>query len=270
MSDEASPPSSHASVAAETSARPNVWLMPSRRWSRKPSARRRILELAKETRYRARLGSERLRDAVAERPTDMLTSCSDAVVRLRGVRQRARPLATQAIEVERMSDDPPERVPGLGRHGLRVRAGGARSAICCAICFASKRTRALGRHRDDRVSEIERRTLNGDAPSAQRCPKPWSEETTAEGRAGTARQPPTRASNGLARRRSSVTSALSLRKVEDVEVERLNRLCHTDRAGASCGPLAEALAVEENPAPRGVCASCCSASAPPAGSRSSN
>ena len=119
------------------------------------------------------------------------------------------------------------------------------------------------------VGEIERRTLQGDAPSAHALAEPLVRETTAEGRPAL-RAVATRSLERLSAGPLVRHVGLHLRKVDDVEVESLNRLCHTIGAGV-VRPLAELLAVEETPeGARAGCASCCSASAPPAGSRSRN
>jgi hypothetical protein len=204
-----------------------------------------VLELAHEETQQGPLGQEQGFEQLWQGAADMLTSYSDASFvsdeygkELTGARE-------QALEVERVSDDPPERVSGwvasvsepalqdLDRHMLqdllRIESDPALWDAMAAIV----------------VVEIERRTLLGDAPGAHALAESLVRETTADGRAelraNAVRSLERLASGPLVRH-----IGLHLRKVEDAEVEALNRLCHTIGAGV-VRPLAELLAVEENP-----------------------
>jgi hypothetical protein len=152
---------------------------------------------------------------------------------------------TQALEVERVSDDPPERVHGwvatvsesalqdldlfMLRDLLRIEEDPALWESMAAIV----------------VGDIERRTLQGDAPSAHALAESLVRETTPEGRPAL-RAVATRSLERLSAGPLVRHVGVHLRKAEDIEVEFLNRLCHTIGAGV-VRPLAELLAVEENP-----------------------
>jgi hypothetical protein len=175
----------------------------------------------------------------------MLTSYSDASFVSDEYGKELTTARTQALEVERVSDDPPERVQGwvatvsetalqdldrdMLRDLLKIQEDPALWEGMAAIV----------------VVEIERRTLQGDVPSAHALAESLMRETTAEGRPAL-RSVATRSLERLAAGPLVRHVGLHIRKVEDAEVEPLNRLCHTIGAGV-VRPLAELLAVEENP-----------------------
>jgi HEAT repeat protein len=212
-----------------------------------PEAERkgRILELAHEEAQQTELGQEQGFEQLWQGAADMLTSYSDASFVSDEYGKELTAARGQALEVERVSDDPPERVHAwvatvseqalqdldlsLLRDVLRIESDPALWESMAAIV----------------VGEIERRTLSGDAPSAHALAEALVRETTSEGR------PPLRAVATRSLERLAAGPLVkhvgaSLRKVEDVEVEFLNRLCHTIGA-AVVRPLAELLAIEENP-----------------------
>jgi hypothetical protein len=205
----------------------------------------RVLELAQEEAQQGELGREEGFEQLWKSAADMLTSYSDASFVSDEYGKELTAAKSQAIEVERVSDDPPERVnawvntvsePSLQdldlhllRDLLRIESDSALWDAMAAIV----------------VGEIERRTLHGDAPGAHALAEALVRETTAEGRPAL-RAAATRTVERLAAGPLVKHVGVSLRKVEDVEVEFLNRLCHTIGAGV-VRPLAELLAVEENP-----------------------
>jgi hypothetical protein len=204
-----------------------------------------VLELAQEEAQQGELGREEGFEQLWKSAADMLTSYSDASFVSDEYGKELTAAKSQAIEVERVSDDPPERVnawvntvsePSLQdldlhllRDLLRIESDPALWDAMAAIV----------------VGEIERRTLHGDAPGAHALAEALVRETTAEGRPAL-RAAATRTVERLAAGPLVKHVGVSLRKVEDVEVEFLNRLCHTIGAGV-VRPLAELLAVEENP-----------------------
>jgi hypothetical protein len=212
-----------------------------------PEAERkgRILELAHEEARHSQAGQEEGFEQLWHSAADMLTSYSDASFVSEEYGKELTAARAQALEVERVSDDPPERVHAwvgtvsesalqdldldLLRDLLRIEEDPALWEGMATIV----------------VGEIERRTLNGDAPSAHALAEALVKETTAEGRPEL-RAAATRSIERLAAGPVVKHVGASLRKVEDVEVEFLNRLCHTMGAGV-VRPLAELLAVEENP-----------------------
>ena len=212
-----------------------------------PEAERkgRILELAHEEARQSEAGQEEGFEQLWQSAADMLTSYSDASFVSEEYGKELTAARAQALEVERVSDDPPERVQAwvatvsesalqdldlnLLRDLLRIEHDPALWEAMAAIV----------------VGEIERRTLNGDAPSAHALAEALVKETTAEGRPEL-RAVATRSLERLAAGPLVKHVGASLRKVEDVEVEFLTRLCHMMGA-AVVRPLAELLAVEENP-----------------------
>jgi hypothetical protein len=212
-----------------------------------PEAERkgRVLELAHDEAQQGELGQEQGFEQLWQSAADMLTSYTDASFVSDEYGKELTTARTQALEVERISDDPPERVHGwvatvsetalqdldlnMLRDLLRIEEDPALWESMAAIV----------------VGEIERRTLQGDAPSAHALAEALVRETTPEGRPAL-RILATRCIERLSAGPLVRHVGVHLRKAEDVEVEFLNRLCHTIGAGV-VRPLAELLAVEENP-----------------------
>jgi hypothetical protein len=212
-----------------------------------PEAERkgRILELAHDEARQSDAGQEEGFEQLWQSAADMLTSYSDASFVSDEYGKELTAARAQALEVERVSDDPPERVQAwvatvsepalqdldlnLLRDLLRIEHDPSLWEGMASIV----------------VGEIERRTLLGDAPSAHALAEALVKETTADGRPAL-RAVATRSVERLAAGPLVKHVGASLRKVEDVEVEFLNRLCHTIGAGV-VRPLAELLAVDENP-----------------------
>jgi hypothetical protein len=212
-----------------------------------PEAERkgRILELAHEEALQGELGQEQGFEQLWKSAADMLTSYSDASFVSDEYGKELTAARSQALEVERVSDDPPERVHGwvatvsehalqdldlnLLRDLLRIESDPALWEGMAGIV----------------VGEIERRTLQGDAPSAHALADALVRETASDGRPAL-RAVATRSIERLAHGPLVKHVGLNLRRVEDGEVEYLNRLCHTIGAGV-VRPLAELLAVEEHP-----------------------
>jgi hypothetical protein len=211
-----------------------------------PEAERkgRILELAHDEAQQSELGHEEGFEQLWQGAADMLTSYSDASFVSDEYGKELTAARTQALEVERVSDDPPERVQGwvatvseralqdldlnLLRDLLRIEEDPAQWEAMAAII----------------VADVERRTLRGDAAGAHALAESLVRETGSDGRPAlrpiAARSLERLAAGSLVR-----YVGVHLRKAEDVEVEFLNRLCHAIGAGV-VRPLAELLAVEEN------------------------
>jgi len=212
-----------------------------------PEAERkgRVLELAHDEAQQGELGQEQGFEQLWKSAADMLTSYSDASFVSDEYGKELTATRAQALEVERVSDDPPERVQAwvatvseqalqdldlnLLRDLLRIEDDPALWENMAAIV----------------VGEIERRTLHGDAPSAHALAEALVRDTTPEGRPSL-RAAATRSVDRLAAGPLVRHVGVSLRKVDDVDLEFLNRLCHTIGAGV-VRPLAELLAVEEHP-----------------------
>ena len=204
----------------------------------------RLLDLARANAEQTELGSDSGFEDLWKGATDMLMSYSDKsfVSEQYGLELSA--TRTHAIEVERVSDDPPERI----QTWLATVSDGALRDLDLALIHD------LLRIENDPAAwqaialvaagEIERRALSGDIVTAQAL----LDAVVAE-----------RGDDGLAALRPVAEAVLSklaageivrhivfhLRKVEDAGVEPLSRLCYTI-GPAVVSPLAFALAVEEN------------------------
>ena len=151
---------------------------------------------------------------------------------------------TQAIEVDRVSDDPPERIQAwlstLTTESVRaldesllldlltIEGDAARWQALAAIVGV----------------EIERRTLLADAASALRLAEGLTREATADGRAGL-RHAASAAIERIASGPFVRHLVLHLRKAEESDIEPFNALARAV-GPALASPLAEALAVEEH------------------------
>jgi HEAT repeat protein len=212
-----------------------------------PEAERkgRILELAHDEAQQGELGQQEGFESLWKSAADMLTSYTDASFVSDEYGKELTAARAQALEVEGVSDDPPE----------RIQAWVATVSEQALHALDLDLIRDLLRIEEDpalwegiatvAVGEIERRTLNGEMPSAQALAEALVRETTPDGRA-TLLAVATRSIERLAAGPLVRHVAANLRKAEDSEIDSLNRLCHTIGAGV-VRPLAELLAVEENP-----------------------
>lgn len=212
-----------------------------------PEAERkgRILELAHEQARQSEAGQDEGFEQLWKSAADMLTSYSDASFVSDEYGKELTAARAQALEVERVSDDPPGRISAwvatVSEQALRE----LDLNLLCDLLRIEHDPALWEGIAAIVVGEIERRTLNGDAPSAHLLAEALVRETTGEGR------PDLRAAASRSVERLAVGPlvkhvGMSLRKVEDLEVEFLTRLCHT-LGPAVVRPLAELLAVEENP-----------------------
>jgi len=211
-----------------------------------PEAERkeRLLQLAEDSARSTPLGRESGFDELWQGAADMLTSYSDEKYVSDEYGRELTSARTQAIEVERVSDDPPERV----QHWLSTVSDTALRQLDVDLLLD------LLRIEDDpaqwepvaaiAAAEVERSTLLGDLAGAQRLAESVLRERGPDGR------PPLAAAAAAAADR--LTSGplvrhivLQLRKADESAVAALSRLCHTIGPGVA-RPLAEALAVEEH------------------------
>ncbi len=205
----------------------------------------RILELAHDEAQQGELGQEDGFESLWKSAANMLTSYTDASFVSDEYGKELTAARAQALEVERVSDDPPE----------RVQAWVATVSEQAVHALDLDLLRDLLRIEEDPalwegiatvvVGEIERRTLHGELPGAHALAETLERETKPEGRAPL-RPVATRSIERLAAGPLVKHVGANLRKAEDSEIESLNRLCHTIGAGV-VRPLAELLAVEENP-----------------------
>jgi HEAT repeat protein len=212
-----------------------------------PEAERkgRILELAHDEAQAGELGQETGFEQLWQGAANMLTSYSDASFVSDEYGKELTTARTQALEVERVSDDPPERVQGWVATVSETALQDLDLNMLCDLLRIEEDPALWEGMAAIVVGEIERRTLHGDSAAAHRLAESLVRETTPDGRAAlkmAAARSLERLSTGPLVRHVGV----HLRKAEDTEVESLTRLCHTIGAGV-VRPLAELLAVEEHP-----------------------
>jgi HEAT repeat protein len=204
----------------------------------------RLLDFAKETVAQSPLGSEEGFESLWQEAANLLMSYSDKNFVSDEYGRELSGARTQAIEVERVSDDPPERIQAwrasvsddavrtldlaLIQDLLRIESDPAGWQAIAAIAG----------------DEIERRTLLGDVVPAQTLLNILVAERSDEGR--TPLRPIAESVlNKLAAGQIVRHIVFHLRKADDASVETFNRVCHTI-GPAVVRPLAIALAAEEN------------------------
>jgi hypothetical protein len=211
-----------------------------------PEAERkeRLLQLAEEEARQSALGQDEGFDQLWQGAADMLKSYSDKNYVSDEYGRELSSARTQAIEVERVADDPPERV----QLWLSTVSDAALRQLDLDLLLDLLRIEADPGQWEQVAgivaAEIERRTLLGDIDGAQRLADMVLREQGPDGRAQlspAAAATATRLAAGPLVRHV----VLHLRKVDDSGVAPLARLCHTI-GPAAVRPLAEALAVEEN------------------------
>lgn len=150
----------------------------------------------------------------------------------------------QALEIERVSDDPPERVQAW----LSTVSDAAIGSLDLALLLDLLRVENdPGQWRAVAAivaREIERRTVLGDVARIEPLLAALVHERSEEGRP-LLRQPAAATIEALATGQLVRHVVLQLRKADDSDVESLYRLCHTI-GPTVVRPLAEALAVEEH------------------------
>jgi len=204
----------------------------------------RLLDLARTNAEQTDLGTEPGFDDLWQGATSMLMSYSDKGfvseeygLELSGTR-------TQAIEVERVSDDPPERVQGWLATVSDVALRELDLALIHDLLRIENDPQTWQTIASVASAEIERRALSGDATTAQALLNDVVAERGDEGRAAL-RPVAESVLNKLAEGQIVRHIVFHLRKVDDAGVEPLSRMCHT--IGPSVvGPLAFALAVEDS------------------------
>jgi hypothetical protein len=196
--------------------------------------KQRLLDLARDEAAATPLGGEAGFEDLWQSAASMLTSYSDRNFVSNEYGRELSSARTQAIEVDRVSDDPPERV----QDWLSTVSDSAVRQLDLTLLLD------LLRIEEDEalwqalaavaVVEIERRTLLGEIGDALQL------ATALVGRGGAETAFTKLAAGPLVRH-----IVLYLRKADEADATPLNQLCHT--VGARIAkPLAEALAVEDN------------------------
>jgi hypothetical protein len=204
----------------------------------------RLLDLAHEEAAETELARQGDFEQLWQAAATMLMSYSDTKYVSDEYARELSGSRTQAIEVERVSDDPPERIQAwvstVSDDSVR-----ALDEVLLLDLLTIETDRGHWQALATIVgAEIERRTLLGEALSARRLAEGLTRETTADGRAGL-RDAATAAIERLASGPIVRHLVLHLRKSEESDVEPFNALART-LGPPLARPLAEALAVEEH------------------------
>ena len=211
-----------------------------------PEAERktRLLELAKETASQSALGGESGFENLWQGAAEMLMSYSDKSFVSDEYGRELSGTRTQAIEVERVSDDPPERVQTWLASVSDEAIRGLDLSLIQDLLRIENEPAAWQAIASVAADEVERRTLLGDVATSQALLDILVAERGDDGRA------PLRPAaeivlNRLAAGHIVRHIVFHLRKVDDSQVEPFTKICHT--LGAPfVRPLAIALAAEEN------------------------
>jgi hypothetical protein len=203
-----------------------------------------IVDLARETARESETAPSAGFDNLWQGAKQMLLSYSDTNYVSSDYARELSAARQQAIEVERTSDDPPERLEAwfasVSDDAIRELDLLLLSDLLRIERDAAKWAKVV----DTVVPEIERHTLLGNTAAARTLVDPIAAETGDTGRwdfAGEAGKALERLAAG-----PLVKHVVQhLRKVDDAEAVRLRQLCHAVGPGLA-RPLAEALAAEDN------------------------
>ena len=204
----------------------------------------RLLQVAHDRAAETEFGREEGFESLWQNAASMLLSYTDDKYVSDAYSRELSGTRTQAIDVERLADDPPERVQAWLSTLTDAAVRHLDRALLLDLLQIESDPDVWRDLAGIVAAETERRTLLGNVADAQSFVERLVRESGDEGRPqlkpGAEAVLERLASGPLVRH-----LVLQLRKVEDADVEALNRLCHT--LGARMArPLAEALAVEEN------------------------
>ena len=203
-----------------------------------------VLETAREEVAQSALGDESGFDELWQNAASMLMNYSDKPYVSAEYARELSEARTQAIEVDRISDDPPERIQAwlasVGEDAVRH----LDLQLLLDLLRLEPEPAAWRAIADVATTEIERLTLLGDARSARRLLDAIAREHGDEGREAL-RPAAASAFERLTAGPLVRHVVLQLRKVEDKDVEDFTAVCQTLGPSVVRG-LAEALASEEN------------------------
>lgn len=204
----------------------------------------RLLDLAKQEVEQSPFGRQSGFEDLWQSAASMLASYSDETYVSAAYARELSGAKARAVDVERVSDDPPERIQGwLGT----VDDDALRRLDFDLLLDLLQVEDDAAPWRDIvriAVSEIERRTKLGEVQDAQKLAFAIVRETGAGGRE-TLRSAAESAIETLAGGPLARHIVVHLRKVDDADVDPFGRLCRTV-GERIIGPLAEVLMVEEN------------------------
>jgi HEAT repeat protein len=206
-------------------------------------SRSEVLELARGDLAQSALADESGFEELWQNAASMLMNYQDKPYVPADYARELSGARSQAIEVDRVSDDPPERIQ---EWIVSVSAEALRELDMQLMLDLSRLLDDPAQWRDlvnVMTSEIERLTLVGDARNAQRLLETVVKEAT-DGR-DALRPVAVAALEKLAAGPLVRHVVLQIQKVDERDVEAFNALCHT-LGPSAVRPLAEALAIEEN------------------------
>ncbi len=203
-----------------------------------------VLDAARDEVAASALGEESGFEELWQNAASMLMNYSDKPYVSAEYARELSDARSQAIEVDRVSDDPPERIEAwlhsVGEDSVRQ----LDLLLLTDLLRLEPEPASWRAVADVATTEIERLTLLGDARRAHELLAAIAREQGPEGR-----EPLKSAAETSMERLTAGPLVrhivLQLRKVEDKEVEPFTALCHT-LGPAVVRPLAEALASEEN------------------------
>lgn len=208
-----------------------------------PERKERLVERARVQVETTALGSEPDFELIWREAATLLTSYSDANYVSAEYGRELSAIGRYAIEVERVSDDPPDRVRGW----LSTLGEGAVDNLDRLLLLDLLRIEcdpaAWKEVAATAATEIEQRALRGEAAFAEPLLTALVQEKQ-EGRAGL-KTLAARTLESLAAGRLVRHVVVQLRNPEDTDLAVLTRICH-GIGPAIVTPLAEALSVEEN------------------------
>jgi hypothetical protein len=204
----------------------------------------RLIDLAKQEAEQSPLGGQAGFEELWESAANLLASYSDETYVSAEYARELSGARKQALDVERVSDDPPERIQAWL---ASVSDEAIKTLDVNLLSDLLKVDDDPAAWRDTArlvVAEVEKRVKTGDAAGAQQLAFAIVRETGPGGRE-LLRSVAESALEGLASVQLAREIAAHLRKVDDADVDRYNRICRTI-GPRFIGPLAEVLIVEEN------------------------
>jgi HEAT repeat protein/PBS lyase HEAT-like repeat-containing protein len=205
----------------------------------------RVLDLAKQEAEQSPLGQQSGFEDLWSAASNMLATYSDETYVSAAYARELSGAKTQAVDVERVSDDPPERIQEwlstVDKDEVLRQLDFNLLVDLLEVEDEAAPWRDIARIA---VSQIERRTQLGEIEHAQKLAFAIMKETLDGGREAL-RSAAESAIETLAGGPLAHHIVVHLRKVDDANLEPFSRLCRTIGARI-IGPLAEALMVEEN------------------------
>jgi HEAT repeats/PBS lyase HEAT-like repeat len=204
----------------------------------------RLIDLAKQEAEQSPFGRQAGFEELWESAANMLASYSDESFVSAEYARELSGAQKQAVDVERVSNDPPDRIKAWL---ATVELEAIRALDVALLVDLLQVEDDPSAWRDTArivVSEIEKRLKAGDTDGAHKLAFAIVRETGTGGR-GALRSVAESAVEGLASVSLASLIAAHFRKVDDADVDPYNRICRTIGL-RMIGPLAEVLIVEEN------------------------